>query len=120
MYFICVFRIERFWQELWQGFTVLYYNLFYALEEQNILDISNEIHMKLLHLVFQPRMQIHLNEFCDGIRRRPLRTEHNRTPMQLWLSGQPHSTSFEQEVTNKIRHSCYGNSLLVAYEMSVC
>lgn len=91
-------RIERFWRELWQGFAILYYNLFYALEEENLLDTSNEINMTLLHLAFKPRMQMHLNEFCEGIRRRPLRTENNRTPMQLWLGGQQPSRFFDQEI----------------------
>ncbi|XP_062613954.1 uncharacterized protein LOC134275702 isoform X2 [Saccostrea cucullata] len=81
-------RIERLWRELWAGFTVTYYRLFHFMEEQHILDISNELHMQVLHFVFLPRMQLSLERLTETLKRRPLRTENNRSPLQLWVSGQ--------------------------------
>lgn len=58
------------------------------MEEQHILDISNELHMQVLHFVFLPRMQLSLERLTETLKRRPLRTENNRSPLQLWVSGQ--------------------------------
>ena len=57
------------------------------MEEEGILDPANELQLLILHLVFIPRIQNHLDRFAEALKNRPLRTEHNRTPMQLWLSG---------------------------------
>uniref|UniRef100_A0A8W8MCH0 Integrase core domain-containing protein n=1 Tax=Magallana gigas TaxID=29159 RepID=A0A8W8MCH0_MAGGI len=80
-------RIERLWRELWSGFTVTYYRLFQFMEEQHILDVSNELHMQVLHFVFLPRMQLNLDRLTETLKRRPLQTENNRTPLQIWVSG---------------------------------
>lgn len=85
--FTFLHRIERLWRELWSGFTVTYYRLFQFMEEQHILDVSNELHMQVLHFVFLPRMQLNLDRLSETLKRRPLRTENNRTPLQLWVSG---------------------------------
>lgn len=34
-----------------------------------------------------PRMQLNLDRLTETLKRRPLRTENNRTPLQLWVSG---------------------------------
>ncbi|XP_045202384.2 uncharacterized protein LOC123555860 [Mercenaria mercenaria] len=81
-------RIERFWREMWQGCTCTFYNLFWSLEGQGILDVDNEMHILALHLVYLPRIQRCLDKFCAAVARRPLRTENQRTPMQMWISGQ--------------------------------
>jgi hypothetical protein len=57
------------------------------MEEQHILDISNELHMQVLHFIL-PRMQLSLERLKETLKRRPLRTENNRSPLQLWVSGQ--------------------------------
>lgn len=82
------YRIERFWRELWCGCTSLYYNLFYWLENNELLDVDNEIHLQALHFVYLPRLQNALDHFVSAVQNRPLRTEHNKSPMQLWISGQ--------------------------------
>lgn len=80
-------RIERLWREVWAGVTSVYYTLFYSLENDGILDPNSEVHIMLLHLVFVPRIQAHLDRFTEALRQRPLRTENNRTPLQLWLTS---------------------------------
>ena len=82
------FRIERLWREIWTGCTYLFYQLFYFMEDNGILDIDNEIHIQALHIVFKPRIQNHLDQLRCSLRRRPLRTEKNKTPLQLWIEGQ--------------------------------
>ena len=72
------------------------------MEDQQILDVTNELHMQVLHLVFLPRMQLCLDRFTETLKRRPLRTENNRSPLQLWVSGQPLDPEFNPhaEVNN--------------------
>lgn len=93
-------RIERMWRELWNGVTVLFYNLFHFMEDTGLLQVENELHLQVLHLVFIPLIQNHLDRFRDAIQRRPLRTENQRTPLQLWLSGQIQETEPDIEITN--------------------
>ncbi|WAR08005.1 hypothetical protein MAR_017963 [Mya arenaria] len=81
-------RIERLWREVWTGCNALYYGLFFSMEDDGILDVTNERHMLALHLVFKPRIQQHLDNFREAIYHRPLRTERNKSPLQLWISGQ--------------------------------
>ncbi|KAH3804281.1 hypothetical protein DPMN_132565 [Dreissena polymorpha] len=92
----CFDWIERLWREVWNGATSLYYSLFYNMEDEGILDVSNDIHIALLHLVFLPRNQSHLDRFAEALRRRPLRTENKCTPIQLWITG-PRSYSSDHE-----------------------
>ncbi|XP_053380858.1 uncharacterized protein LOC123533407 isoform X3 [Mercenaria mercenaria] len=49
--------------------------------------------------VHNQRIQAHLDRFTEALRRRPLRTENNRTPLQLWLTSN-HATSMDQDSTN--------------------
>ncbi|XP_052760130.1 uncharacterized protein LOC128237304 isoform X1 [Mya arenaria] len=92
-------RIERLWREVWAGVTSLYYAIFYGLENEGILDPTSEVHIMMLHLVFVPRIQTHLNRFAEALRRRPLRTENNRTPLQLWMTSR-HPPTNEQVDTD--------------------
>ncbi|XP_052215807.1 uncharacterized protein LOC127834199 [Dreissena polymorpha] len=95
-------RIERLWREVWNGATSLYYSLFYNIEDEGILDVSNEIHIALLHLVFLPRNQSHLDRFAEALRRRTPRTENKCTPIQLWITG-PRSYSSDHEQWTKVK-----------------
>ncbi|XP_053376215.1 uncharacterized protein LOC123546669 [Mercenaria mercenaria] len=81
-------RIERLWRELWNGVNVTFYNLFHFMEDQGVLLIDMELHLQILHFVYLPLIQSHLDRFLAAMQRRPLRTESNRSPMQLWLSYQ--------------------------------
>ena len=38
-------RIERSWVDMWCGVTNLYYDLFFFLEDEGILDLDNEVLM---------------------------------------------------------------------------
>ena len=80
-------RIERFWRDLFHGCTFIFYYVFWYLEENGYLDISDETHPFCLHYVFLPRINRHLNLFQDGYDNNPLRTESNMTPVQLWVLG---------------------------------
>lgn len=80
-------RIERLWRDLFSSCTCLFYQLFYYMEANAILDIDNEIHIFCLHYVFIARVNASLRHFIEAWNNHPLSSEHYLTPIQLWISG---------------------------------
>ena len=101
-------RIERLWCDLFSGCLSLSYSLFYFLEELGILEHSNPLDLHALHFVFLPVIQSQLDVFRDGWSFHTLRTEQNRTPMQLWISGlaQIHSQDTEHTAVSGLNEVC--------------
>lgn len=56
-------RIKRLWRDVYAGCTYTYYHLFYTLEDNGLLDPSNEIHLYALHYVFLSRINQSLQLF---------------------------------------------------------
>ncbi len=52
-------RIERLWRDLFTGCTYIFYQLFYHMESQGVLDPSDEHHIAALHYVFLPIINRH-------------------------------------------------------------
>ena len=80
-------RIERWWRDLFVGCTSIFYNLFYFMEEIGLLDPLNEAHLFCLHFVYHTYINVALKRFVDAWSTHPLRTERNRSPIQLWIGG---------------------------------
>lgn len=80
-------RIERLWRDLYCGCISFFYGLFYFLEDVGILDINDDYDLYTLHFVCLPLIQMKLDHFREGWANHSLRTEHSRTPLQLWISG---------------------------------
>ena len=54
-------RIERLWRDVYEGVLSYFYQLFYFMEEEDILDPLNESHLAALHYVFLPLVNEKLN-----------------------------------------------------------
>lgn len=80
-------RIERLWRDLHQSVTKMYYQLFYFLEHHGLLNPLNEVHLYSLHYVYLPRINTAISVFRDGWNNHGLRTMHNSSPRQLFVSG---------------------------------
>ena len=80
-------RIESLWRDVFVGCLCMFYRLFYALEDNSLLDPTDEVDIFALHFVFLPRIQQQLNVFRESYSHHRLRTEGNRTPYQLWIEG---------------------------------
>ena len=80
-------RIERLWRDLFSGCVASFYYHFYQLEDAGLLHPNNDLDIFSLHYVYLPLLNHKLEQFCSTWRHHPLRTEHNKTPRQLWLSG---------------------------------
>ena len=80
-------RVERSHRDVYSGVLCFFSRLFYELEDLDILDVLIDVHIFALHKVFIPMINNCLQEFCEQMNHRPLSTEHNRSPLQLFTSG---------------------------------
>lgn len=80
-------RIERLWRDLYSGCICFFYSLFYYLEDMNLLDPNDSIDLYALQFIFLPIIQQHLDIFREGWAHHSLRSEGNKTPLQLWILG---------------------------------
>ena len=80
-------RIERLWRDVYNGVLGLFYNLFYFMEDNNILDPLNESHLAALHFLYLPQINKKLDIWCTAWSTHRIRTI-NSTPIRLWVSGQ--------------------------------
>lgn len=86
-------RIERLWRDVYGDCLSLFYQIFQYLEMHNMLDADDETHIWCLHMVYLPMINQHLETWKASWVHHPLRTESNKSPMQLWISGL-HATQF--------------------------
>ena len=80
-------RIERLWRDLFCGCVHTYYNLFYSLENNGLLNPGGEKDLFCLHYVYIPRIKHSLHQFLHGWNAHPVSTENNLSPNQLWIRG---------------------------------
>lgn len=80
-------RIERLWRDVYENCTILYYRLFYYMEDVGLLDIDNQCHLYCLHYVYLDRINSTLHKFVQAWNSHPLSSEGNLTPLQLWTLG---------------------------------
>jgi hypothetical protein len=80
-------RIERLWRDVATQVTSVFYRLFYAMEDEGILDISNDMDMFALHWVFLPQINACMESFRRAWNSHRMRTERYRSPEQLWVEG---------------------------------
>ena len=93
-------RIERFWHDLFHGCLFIFYYVFYFLEDNDLLYISNSSHLFCLQYVYMPRINVHLVKFAEGYDNHPIRTEANKSPVQLWIAGRMTYRNEEEEISN--------------------
>ncbi|XP_019858930.1 PREDICTED: uncharacterized protein LOC109587130 isoform X2 [Amphimedon queenslandica] len=80
-------RIERLWHDVFQGCLVIFYKLFYQMEDQFLLNIEDDIHVFSLHYIFLGRINHALGQFLEAWNNHPLSSCHNHSPIQLWIYG---------------------------------
>jgi hypothetical protein len=57
------------------------------MEDEGILNPSNEQHLAALHYVFLPIINLHLTLFTEGHNRGPISTEQDQSPEPIWFRG---------------------------------
>eukprot|EP00794_Sanderia_malayensis_P014537 gene14537-16040_t len=99
-------RIERLWGEVKRVVVRHYQNIFYFMENRQLLDPLNEIHLYCLHFVYLPRINNALKELVSLWNWHPLSSANNRSPEQLWSSGN-HEYNVERDREGR-DYSLYG------------
>lgn len=92
-------RVERFNRDINVHVRQHFGNLFYSLERSDSLDVDNKIHIAALHFVYIPRINHLLVNLQNSHNNHPIRTEHNRTPMQLIERYRHLFTSYNEQQT---------------------
>ncbi|XP_016118714.1 uncharacterized protein [Sinocyclocheilus grahami] len=80
-------RIERLWRDVFLHVLQYFYNLFHSLEDSEVLDPDDDVHKMSLQIVFLPEIQKRLDLFRNGWNHHKMRTENNKTPVQIWTAG---------------------------------
>jgi len=78
----------------------LFKSLFMSMEDMGILNPIDESDLWCLHFCFLDIINHKLKELVAAWIRHPLSTEHNLTPLQLWVQGQFANASFEPRVND--------------------
>ena len=63
----------------------IFYQTFYELETEQLLDPLNEVDLFCLHQVYLPRINKILDEFVESWNNHSLSTERSMTPNQLFI-----------------------------------
>ena len=79
-------RIERLWRDVYDGVLSYFYDLFYFLEDDGLLDVLNETDLFALHHVFIGKINERLTTWQGAWNHHRLRTV-NSTPMRLYTAG---------------------------------
>lgn len=80
-------RVERSHRDVYSGVLCFYAQLFNEMEKAGILDPLNDLHLYCLHRIYLPRINNSLEEFVSQMNNRPVSTENNNSPLQLWTGG---------------------------------
>ena len=80
-------RIERLWRDTYRCVLSVFYQIFYHLEDNGVLDPSSELDLFCLHFVYMQKINDALRIFMSGWNNHALTTEHNKTPIQLYTCG---------------------------------
>jgi hypothetical protein len=80
-------RVERARRDVYSGVLCFFTRTFTRLEDNQLLDPLNELHLFALHYIYIPRINKCLQEFKSQWKNHPLSSERNRTPLQLFTSG---------------------------------
>ena len=87
-------RVERLWRDVNRCVTMPFADTFRELEGLGLLDPLNEVDVFCLHNIFLPRINQCLSEFQESWNHHTISTEHNMTPMQLFVGGFMYSAQY--------------------------
>ena len=80
-------RIERLWRDVYTGVLSTFYEFFYFMEDEGILDSLNQIDLAALHYVYLKLINKRLNVWREAWSKHRMRTTKT-SALRLWISGQ--------------------------------
>ena len=100
-------RLERLWGEVKRVVVRHYQNIFYFMENHQLVDQLNDIHLFCLHYIYLPRINKALKELVAAWNWHPLSSANNKSPKQLWQSGM-HAYNINEGAGDSLDYSLYG------------
>jgi len=73
------------------------------LEAEQNLSADSEVDLFALHYVFMPLLRQEVEKFVESWNNHKLRTEHNLTPLQLFITGLPDTESQSSLSSDDVR-----------------
>ena len=101
-------RIERLWRDVGKQVASVFSNVFQRMENEGCLDNTNPVDLYCLHLVFLPAINEALKTFVSSWNNHPLRSERNRSPMQIFVED---SSLYNSDSEHVIDSQFYGRDL---------
>ena len=95
-------RIERLWRDVYAKVLDKYYKLFKHMEDSSVLEITDVVMMYCLHHVFVPRIQRDIAQWMAAHNNHKVRTERNRSPLQIWFSANLQASDQNNTAMNNI------------------
>lgn len=80
-------RIERLWKDVYRCVCCSFHEIFYFMEAEGLLNPDDQCDLFILHCVFLPVINYHLEMFRRAWNQHPLRTERNWSPRKIWMNG---------------------------------
>jgi hypothetical protein len=80
-------RVERTHRDVYSGVLVFYARIFEQLEQDGCLNVLDDVHLFSLCHVYIPRIENSLQELVGQLNNRPVSTERNLSPLQMWEIG---------------------------------
>ncbi|KAJ3757240.1 hypothetical protein EV360DRAFT_71318, partial [Lentinula raphanica] len=84
-------RIERLWRDVRKDSLESFRKIFKYLEDNGLLDMTNNIQRLCLYVVFQPRIQQSLNRTADAWNQHRISTAGHKTPIALYELSREHA-----------------------------
>ncbi len=100
-------QVERLHRDVYSGVLVFYSQIFEELENEG-LDVLNDVHIYSLHHIYIPRIEKSLQEFIQQMNNRPVSTERNQSPLQMWQSGMLQSINSDDIILSAADVDDYG------------
>ncbi|XP_027017169.2 uncharacterized protein LOC113652376 [Tachysurus fulvidraco] len=95
-------RIKHLWRDVFLHVLQSFYSMFHTLEDSHLLDPINDIHKLSPQIVFLPEIQKSLERFREVWNNHALRTENNRTPIQIWTEGMLLNIAMDSTALNNV------------------
>ena len=87
---------------MFSGCLSLYYDLFHELETVGMLNVDFEVQIFALHYVYGPRINRALDLFTNAWNSHAMASEHNSTPIQMWLVGMLQQRHSDRVAVNEV------------------
>ncbi|XP_069140000.1 uncharacterized protein [Argopecten irradians] len=107
-------RIERLWRDVYEGVLSFFYNLFYYMEDQGILDCLDITHLQALHYIYMNEINRRLHVWSQAWDAHRIRTVKS-SPQALWIAGQFQNTTgadLDEEALNNIGEESFNSEAL--------